>query len=339
MNSPALFLGAFLLPPTARRRTGFMAAAAAVVILLLAWPGGCVRANTRTPRSWQTIRDEMGRTLRVRIPVERVVALAPSAADTLFALGACRQVVAVTAYADCPAAVAPCRRVGQPLSPSLEMIASLEPDLVVAARTANRRETVAALDRMGVPVYVTDEHSVGDIVRTVRALGVLLGMPEAAAGLALRMEKQLEAIRTRLAGRPPRRVLFVVWVDPLITAGPRTFITDALRIAGAVPAVQVRGDWPHLSLEQVVLAQPEYLIFPAATPASRQHLLDELRRRPGWNDLQAVQQGGIVIVEESFNRPSPRLIGQIAALARALHPEAFADLPQLPAVEEEPCGR
>jgi iron complex transport system substrate-binding protein len=337
MHSPALFLGAFLLPSTGRHRTGAVATRAALLTLLV-WGHGRARTHPGPAQSWQTVQDQMGRTLRVRIPARRVVALAPSAADTLFALGACRQVVAISAYADCPAAVAPCRTVGQPLSPSLEMIAALQPDLVVAARTANRRETVSALERMGVPVYVTDEHSVGDIARTVRTLGALLGRQKAAAELALRMQQHLEAIQTRLARRPPRRVLFVVWMDPLITAGPHTFITDALRFAGAIPAVAVGGDWPHLSLEQVVVAQPEYLIFPAATPGSAKPLLDELRRRAGWKDLQAVQQGRIVLVGESFNRPSPQLIGQIESLARALHPQAFADLPQVSAAEEAPCG-
>lgn len=291
-------------------------------------------------QTWQVVRDELGRNLRVAVPVQRVVVLAPSAAETLFALGACHQVVAMTTYTACPRQLAPCRRVGDPLNPSLEAVVAAQPGLVVASRSINRRETVTALERMGLPVFVTDEHTIADILETTRRLGALLGMQDAAARLTQQLRQRLQAVHARLRGWPPRRVLFVVWADPLITAGSHTFIADALRWAGAVPAVAVREDWPHVSLEQVVVAQPDYLIFPARHGESAAELLAALRQRAGWRELTALARGRVLLVDEAINRPSPQIVGVIEQLARALHPEAFAGLPPAPPQGETgPCDR
>jgi iron complex transport system substrate-binding protein len=268
--------------------------------------------------------DETGRRVRVPERVRRIVSLAPNVTDILYSLGAGAKIVGVTDYTEIPQGARAEPSVGEPLEPSLERIAALEPDLVLVARSINRMETVEALERLGIPVYATDAHTVEGMLESIRRIGALVGMESAGEALAARLEKRLEAIRTRLAGRPARRVFFVVWEDPLITTGQNTFIADALRWAGARSVVRVSQDWPHISLEEVVAEQPEYLIFPAVRNESRSEILRSLRRRPGWRDLRAVQKGRVVVLGDAINRPSPVLVDAIAELARRLHPGAFA---------------
>jgi iron complex transport system substrate-binding protein len=174
-------------------------------------------------------------------------------------------------------------------------------------------------------VFVTGQpHSVDEMIASVEHIGGALGVESSAAALAGEMRARLAALDRRLTGIPPRRVLFVVWTDPLISAGRNTFISDALRRAGGRSIVETRAEWPHVSLEEVVHQQPEVLVFADAHAGDTQRDIDALRNRSGWKNLKAVQQDKIVVVSDSINRPAPRMLDAIEQLARALHPEAFA---------------
>jgi len=120
-------------------------------------------------------------------------------------------------------------------------------------------------------------------------------------------------------------VLFVVWEYPLQTIGQNTFIADALRWAGAESVVLSKQNWPTISLEEVVRLQPEYILFAGGHGASADSELADLRARPVWRDLDAVVVGHVVNLSEESIRPAPGLIDAIEQLARAVHPEVFAE--------------
>ena len=275
----------------------------------------------------RTVVDEMGRRVTVPAAVRRVVSLAPNITDILYAIGAGDEIAGVTDFAETPAGKKPKPSVGQPMEPSLERIASLRPDLVFVARSINRRPTVESLEQLGIPVYATDARTVDGMLETIRRIGSLVGMKQAGDALAAKLEARLDSIRAHLAGHPPKRVFFVVWEDPLITTGRNTFIADALRWAGARSVVSVRQDWPHISMEEVVARQPEYLIFPRTESGSASDILGSLRKRAGWRDLKAVQKGRVVVVSDAISRPSPALVDAIEELAHRLHPRAFSQQP------------
>ena len=154
-------------------------------------------------------------------------------------------------------------------------------------------------------------------------LGSALGAEKSAAMLAEDLRGRLADLDRRLAGAAPRRVLFVVWTDPLISVGRDTFIADALRRAGGRSVVDTKAEWPHVSLEEIVRLQPEVLVFASAHAGDTQRDIDALRTRPGWRNLEAMQHGNVVVVSDAINRPAPRMVDAIERLARALHPEAF----------------
>jgi iron complex transport system substrate-binding protein len=183
---------------------------------------------------------------------------------------------------------------------------------------------VEALARIGLPVFVTDPHSVDDMIASVEHIGNVLHAEKAAAPLVEDLRERLSNIDRRIAGALPRRVLFVVWTDPLISIGRGTFIADALRRAGARSVVDASAEWPRVNLEEIVRLQPEVLVFATAHAEDTQHDIDMLRARPGWRSLEALRRGNIVIISDAINRPAPRLVDAVEQLARAFHPDSFA---------------
>lgn len=270
------------------------------------------------------VTDEIGR--RVQVPQEaaRVVSLAPNLTEIVFALGDGNHLAGDTDYCDFPPEAAKKPHIGGILNPNLEEIAALQPDLVLATKSINRRETVDALDRFGLPVYVTDPHSIEGVIVSVEHLGSALGAEKSAVALVQNLRARLSGLEQRLAGTSPRRVLFVEWADPLISVGQDTFVADAMRRAGGRSVVDTAAEWPKVSLEEMVRLQPETLVFSAAHASDIQRDIDALRERPGWRDFDALRRGNIVVVSDAINRPAPRIVDAIEQLARALHPEAFA---------------
>jgi iron complex transport system substrate-binding protein len=274
--------------------------------------------------AFRELTDEIGRKVRLPQQVNRVVSLAPNLTEIVFALGDGNRLAGDTEYCDYPPEATQKPHVGGPVNPNLEEIVSLMPDLVLATKSINRRETVDALDRIGLPVYVTDPHSVEEMITSVEHLGEALGEQKSSALLAGDLRGRLVDLDRRLAGTPPRRVFFVVWTDPLISVGRDTFIADALHRAGSRSVVETNAEWPHISLEEVVHLQPEVLIFASGHAGDTQRDIGALRARPGWKDLTALQKGDVVVVSDAINRPAPRMVDAIERLARALHPEAFS---------------
>lgn len=268
--------------------------------------------------------DGVGRRVTIPQQVNRIVTLAPNLTETVYALGLQDKLVGDTNECDTPAAAKRKPHVGDVVSPSLEAIVALRPDLVLASTSINRPETVEALARIGIPVYTTDAQTVTQMLDSVQRIGEIAGAADQGAKFVAQLRARLEAIHARLADQPVQHVLFVIWDDPLITIGQNTFIEDALRWAGAESVVLSRQKWPQLSMEEVLRLQPDYILYAAHDEKSTQTLQD-LRARLVWRDLDAVEAGHVLDLSEEALRPSPGLVGVIEELARELHPDAFRD--------------
>lgn len=280
------------------------------------------------PASFVEVTDEAGRHVRIPQPVRRIVSLAPSLTETIYALGIQDRLVGDTDYCDYPADAQTKTKVGGAINPSLEQIVALRPDLVLVTKSLNRIETVRALDDLHIPAYATDPHTVEDVISSTERLAEVLGIPEAGESLAQDLHRRLSDLKSRLAALPPRRVLFVVWAEPLISAGKGTFIADALRLAGGISVIDSAQDWPQINLEEAVRLQPDVLVFAATHPQAEARDFAALAERPGWRDLDAVRGRRFAVISDAVNRPSPRLITAIEELAGQLHPEAFSEKPQ-----------
>jgi iron complex transport system substrate-binding protein len=299
-------------------------------------PSAAPTLGTTVAPASREVTDEIGRTITVPQTIHRIVSLAPSITETLYALGLQDLLVGDTDYCDFPPAARLKTKVGGAINPSLEAIAALHPDVVLVTKSLNRLDTVRGLAGLGIPSYSTDPHTVADILSSTQRLADLLGAPESGTAITKDLQRRLAETQQRLAALPQRRVLFVVWTDPLISIGKDTFIADALLQAGAVSIIDSRTDWPQISLEEVVRQQPEFLIFPESHSSTAPPDLDALITRPGWRILDAVKNHHYALVSDAVNRPATRIVSAIEDLARQLHPEAFTQTPEGAPKSESP---
>jgi iron complex transport system substrate-binding protein len=304
--------------------------AACTVLVTLLCCAGFVRAQSSAPgadvvRAGRDVIDEAGRTVRIPQTAQRIVSLAPSLTETIYALGLQDRLVGDTDYCDYPDDARKKTKVGGAINPNFEEIATLRPDLVLVIKSLNRYDTVRALDGLGIPVYATDPHTVEQIISSTQRLAEILGTPEAGSALAADLERRLSNLSQRLALSPPRKVLFIVWAEPLISIGRDTFIADALRRAGAVSIVDSSQSWPQVNLEEVVRLQPEYLVFATGHGENIAHDIETFSGLPGWRLLAAVRNRKFAVISDAVNRPAPRIVSAIEDLAHQLLPEAFIE--------------
>jgi iron complex transport system substrate-binding protein len=212
--------GRFVHPKLSRTasRLGLLALAS---LALAVFPLGAQSSKppAAPPEPTHEVVDEFGRTVRVPLVPSRIVSLAPSLTETLYALGVQDRLVGDTDYCDYPADAQKKKKVGGIINPNLEEIAALHPDLVLVTKEINRLDTVRALDTLGIPVYGTDAHThtVDDILATTQKLADLLAVSEAGKTLTSDLRARLTALHTKLEAIPPTRVLFIVWTEPLIS--------------------------------------------------------------------------------------------------------------------------
>lgn len=296
------------------------------VLICAAAPSHAQSATHSSPEppAFREVVDELGRTIRIPQPVRRIVSLSPSSTETIYALGLQDRLVGDTSYCDYPPDAQKKTKVGDAINPSLEVIASLHPDLVLVTKL-NRLETTKSLAELGIPSYATDPHTVADILWSIKTLADVLGAPEAGASVTSDMQRRLDDLQHRIGDLPLKRVLFVVWTQPLISTGQHTFLADALRHAGGVSIVNSSQDWPQVNLEEVAKLQPDFLVFAESQPGNAAREVEKLATLPGWKIIHAVRDRHYAVISDAVNRPAPRIVSAIEELARQLHPEAFGE--------------
>lgn len=266
--------------------------------------------------------DATGRHVRVPSTPHRVVALAPSITETIYGLGAGDAVAGVTDFTDWPAEARKLPSVGGIVNPSIEKLVSLRPDLVIATREVNHKDTIDDLDRLGIPVYVVDPHGLDGVLDSVRQVGRALNRSPEADRLVDRLRARRAAVMNRVRGLARPRVLLVIWPDPVITIGRRAFITDVITAAGGQSVTEdLAQQWPQISLEEVLRRNPDWLLLPANghQPIS----LADLEGRPGWSRVEAVRRHRVIYYDERLDHSSPRAFDALEDLARQLHAAAF----------------
>jgi iron complex transport system substrate-binding protein len=310
-----------------RARGGFLPLLALSLLLAACDAGGGASARPDSAPSAPAdsavvLVDDAGRRVRLPRPARRVVSLIPSATEVLVAVGAGDRLVGRTDFDHGPAVDA-LPSVGGGMNPSIEAIVALRPDLVLGWETRGDQSTRRRLEELGVPVFAVEADDTSDVFRTVGSLGRLTGRVRAADSLAAGLRRELAEVAASVAGRPQPTVFFLVWNDPPMTAGPQTFISQVLGVAGGRNVfADVAGEWPNVALEEIVRRQPDVLVLPQGEKGGA-HDVDQLRRAPGWRELRAMREGRVVTIDaEMMNRPGPRLGEAARALRDALHPGA-----------------
>ena len=272
-----------------------------------------------------TVTDQTGR--RVVLPglPARIVSLVPSVTETVFTIGAQDRLVGVTDFCDYPPAARQKPSIGGMISPSLEGIVTLRPDLVVATPAGNRHETFDQLGRLKIPVYLVNPVSVQDVLDLIGRVGRLTDRAEAADRVAAALRERIQAVSARVAGRPRPRVLYVLWPDPLIVPGRESMLTELIEVAGGVSITANDAEaYPRFSLETAVARAPEVIILAdhsTGTSTAGRAAPEKWKR---LTSVPAIQAGRLHSADLSIlHRYGPRVPEGIETLARFIHPEAF----------------
>jgi iron complex transport system substrate-binding protein len=267
--------------------------------------------------------DDAGRSVALPRMAHRIISLAPSVTELLFALDAGDAVVAVTQACDYPPAALTKPRLGFATS-AVEQMVLLRPDLVVGVVGMVKPVTIETLGHAQIPLLLLEAKSPSDVYRHIRWLGQATGRLVDADRLITHLEAQREALAARLKGVEPVSVLYVINDHPLVTVGPSTFINHLIELAGGRNiAASATGAYPQFSLEAVLMANPDVILFPG-TGALK---VSDAQRRfwDRWPSLHAVQQGSLAVIDtDLMDRPGPRLFEAAWRLARLLHPDRMA---------------
>jgi len=274
-----------------------------------------------------SLTDALGHTVTLNACPKRIVSLAPSNTEILYAIGVGNRVVGVTSYCNYPDEAAQKPQVGGFSNPNLEQIVSLRPDLVLAARF-NPLDVLEALRRLNIPVFALAPATIAEALQTLRTVGLLTGEQASAAQLEAAQQTRFQAIEQTVAEIPEAHRPRVLWgrlEAPMYTAGPGSFIGSLIRLAGGTNiAADADADWVQIGLETIVTRNPQIIIVSDHTPGDIEKGLERLRKAPGWTTVDAIASGRVYSINlDLLGRPGPRLINGLEALAHILHPHRF----------------
>jgi iron complex transport system substrate-binding protein len=255
-------------------------------------------------------------------PPQRVVSLAPSVTETVFALGFGHRLVGVTTYCDYPARAQKLPKIGGFMSPSLEIIVALRPNLVLGVNGATDPVKAREMERLGLKVALISLASVSDILSSIKTIARLLGNPATGEELVEKIVLQFDRVKTRVAGAPRRSTLLAVGLRPLVAVGGNNFINELISLAGGENiAGNVAQPWLNLPDEYVVAKAPQ-VIIEAGMGSER------ASSGKNWADLTSIpavrERRVYAYPSDKILRPGPRIGEGLEEIARLVHPECFA---------------
>jgi iron complex transport system substrate-binding protein len=254
----------------------------------------------------------------------RIVSLAPSVTETLFALGAGPDVVGVSQYCDYPAQVRDLPRVGSFLTPNLEAIIALRPTLVVGLELSSDVRQIRALNSMGYPVLLVSDDSLQQIETGIETVGARINRQPQAHRLVAEIQTQIAAVQQRLANVKPERALMLVGHQPMVAVGAGTYLDELMRIARADNIAAAAGEqWPHLSMEYIIAMRPEVVLDGSmgSDPSSSSEFWEKYPAIPAVRDHRVFGYA-----QDPILHAGPRVGQSLEIIARMIHPEAWQNV-------------
>lgn len=296
-----------------------------LIILAVVALTACARRPANAPSlsssATREVVDEAGRRVQLPLHVDRIVSLAPNLTEIVFAVGAGDRLVGRTRYCDYPAEATKVPEVGDTMTPSIERIIALKPQIVLISTASQLEAFTRQLNEQRIAVYVTNPQSLEDVFRSIQTLGDLSGEYDRAARLVAGLRQRAETVEATTRQVKPVKVFYQVSGEPLYTIGRESYLTDLVRRAGGVSVTaDVPGAFPRFSDEAALAARPEAIILPSggSMGTANSAAVAALKNSPAVLNNRVYK-----INDDHLSRPGPRLIDGLEEMARALHPEAF----------------
>lgn len=263
-----------------------------------------------------TVTDMAGREIALDAPATKVVALTASDCEILAALGAEDTLVGRGEYCDYPESILEVPAVQSGADTNLEQIIALEPQVVIMAKMAQTEEQVAALEKAGIRVVVSDAQDIEGVYTAIRLIGALVGRNDEAEAMVADMQSAFADIAAK-SENTGKTVYFEVsplqW--GLWTAGKGTFMDELATMCGLTNAFADVEGWAEISEEQVLERDPDYIVTISMYYGEGPTPVEEIKSRAGWDALKAVQNDAIFNADSNeVSRPGPRLKDAAEAL-------------------------
>lgn len=277
-----------------------------------------------------TITDDLGRVVTIEEVPSRIVSLAPSNTEIIYALGLEDKLFGVTEYCDYPEAALEKEKVGGYSDIDIEKVVTINPDLIFAT-DIHKQEVIPALEQLGFTVISIVPHNLQEVMDSIVLIGKIAGAEEMASQIVADMSQKIRLITDetdKLAETERPRVLYVIWHEPVMSVGTDTRIHELIEKAGGINIAQVAGEgYPTLALEEVIAANPQVIIANVEDyeggDISLQFILDE-PRLGGVDAL--INQHVYGINADLTNQPIPRIVQGLELMAKMIHPEIFGSV-------------
>jgi iron complex transport system substrate-binding protein len=276
-----------------------------------------------TPSDAKIVTDQLGRKITVPDTPQRVVALAPSITEIIYALGRENLLKGATLYSDFPPPAVNLPKVGSYVQLNLEKIVALKPDLCIAIKDGNPKVVARRLESLNIPAYAVDPRNLETVMQTVLEIGNLLNANQQADLLVQRMRSRVLKVKSLVAKAGYRpRVFFQIGISPIVSVGTDTFMHELIVLAGGKNLAKGPVAYPRFSREQVLALSPEILII---TSMARAAVFEKVKAEwSRWPNIPAIRDQRIFLEDSNFfDRPTPRLVDGLELLVKLIHPELF----------------
>jgi len=297
-----------------------------VSAIALVFSASCASPTESTLTSPTEITDQLGRTVALDKPPQRIISLAPSNTEILYALGLADRVVAVTDYCNYPSEAEEKPTIGGFSTPSIEEIVALSPDLILAT-SIHETKIIPQLEGKGLTVLALNPKTIDSVLEAILLTGKVAGVEENAAELVDGMRQRIKAVTDRTTSLPPEqrpRVFYIVWHDPLKTAGSGTLQNELIQKAGGTNLARELADYANISLEVVVRDNPEVIIAGVGHGSGQDQTFQYAQAEPRLRDTDARRNSRLYAIDSDLtSRPGPRIVEGLEKLAQFIHPELF----------------
>ena len=250
----------------------------------------------------------------------RIISLSPNVTEILFAMGLGDKIVGVTNFCDYPEEAKKKPKIGGMSNPSLEAVVSLKPDIVVMTTDGNPKEFEERLRSLKIRTYVFKARRLSELPMGIRELGLTLGVKDRRETLAKELEGTMnKVVHSSLItphSSPKKKVLFIIWPEPLIVAGPGTLIDDVITLLGAENiAAKAKTSYPKYSIEEIIRQSPD-VIFIGKGHTDIKEVSENLLKRIA--SVPAVKYHAVCYISDSIYRLGPRVVQGIKEMAICL---------------------
>lgn len=267
--------------------------------------------------------DQLGREVVIEDEPLRIISLAPSNTEILFALGLGERVVGVTEFCNYPPEALEKEKIGGFSNPSIEKIIALEPDIVLAT-SIHRKTVIPELEKRGIKVFALAPKNMDEIFEGIELCGLLFGVERRALLLVKEMRGVIKEVRDRVKGREKKKVFYLTWHEPIWTSGSGTFAHELIEIAGGENIFGDKKGWIMVTLEEVIERDPEVIVASTGHGEARDLPFNWAKTDERLSAISARKEGRIYQIDaDLITRPGPRIVEALKLLSEMIHPEAW----------------